>query len=90
MKLVIIEWIDSFGCGSDWQELSDNKPDPVPMVCRSVGWLYCDSAECKVLVPHIADVPGDVPKQGCGDMTIPSVCILKIHELLDVTIKQPT
>lgn len=89
MKLVLIEWVDSFGCSSDWEELSYDRGESVPMVCRSVGWLFKDGPDCKVIVPHIADVPGDRPKQGCGDMTIPNACILKIHELIDPTVKKP-
>jgi hypothetical protein len=80
MRLVLIEWHDSFGCSSNWQELSD-ECRPAPMTCRSVGWLFRDDPGCKVIVPHIADVPGGLPKQGCGDMTIPSTCIQRIVDL---------
>ena len=91
MKFVLIEWVDSCGCSSNWEVL-DKDYDPVRMVCRSVGWLFHDGPHCKVLVPHIADIPGDTDKQGCGHMTIPSVCILKIYELHeppDGTVKEP-
>ena len=84
MRLVLVEWVDSFGCSSDWQVL-DEEYDPAPMICRSVGWLYRDGPDCKVIIPHVADVPGGSPKQACGDMTIPTKCIRQIHDLPDVT-----
>lgn len=80
MRLVLIEWVDSFGCSSSWQDLDDDRK-PAAMLCRSVGWLFRDGADCKVVVPHIADVP-DAPKQGCGDMTIPADCVRSIQDLL--------
>ena len=84
MRLVLIEWIDSYGCSAAWQQLSDCAPQP--MICRSVGWLLHDGAECKVIVPHVADQAGDIPTQGCGDMTIPAVTIRRI---LDLPIPEP-
>lgn len=80
MRLVMVEWVDSFGCSSSWQDLDDDC-QPKPMLCRSVGWLFRDGAECKIIVPHVADVP-DGPKQGCGDMTIPTISIRQIQDLL--------
>lgn len=79
MKLVIIEWLDSFGCSSSWQELTDDC-QPKPMTCKSVGWLFRDEPTFKVIVPHIAE--SEVP-QGCGDMTIPECCITKITEITE-------
>ena len=79
MRLVLVEWIDSFGCSSDWAEL-DGEAQPEPMVCRSVGWLLADGGDCKVIVPHIADVP-DAKQQGCGDMAIPVACIRRLVDL---------
>lgn len=85
MKLVLIEWVDSFGCSTDWVEL-DMGLCPKPVVCRSVGWLLHDGPECKVIVPHVANVPDDKQKQGCGDMTIPTACV---RNVFDVTVDQP-
>ena len=84
MRLVLVEWVDSFGCSPGWQDLSDDC-EPKTMLCRSVGWLFRDGADCKVLVPHVADVPGSA-KQGCGDMAIPTQAIRSIHDLLDPAI----
>ncbi len=79
MKLVMIEWLDSFGCSTTWQEL-DHESDPEPMACRSVGWLLYDGKGCKVIVPHLAE-PAGGSEQGCGDMTIPTACIKSIQTL---------
>lgn len=75
MRLVLIEWVDSFGCSSTWTSLS--ACDPEPMVCRSVGWLVHDGDDSKVVVPHVAHNA----EQGCGDMTIPTVAITKLVDL---------
>lgn len=79
MKLVLIEWLDSFGCSSDWQELDEARL-PKAMICRSVGWLFRDERDCKVIVPHVADVT-DESKQGCGDMTILTAAITRMVDL---------
>ena len=80
MRLVLIEWLDSYGCSSDWQPLENHQPKPLR--CRSVGWLFHDDDDCKVIVPHLSDKTNDhVPAQGCGDMTIPTRAILKITDL---------
>jgi hypothetical protein len=80
MRLVLIEWIDSFGCSPNWQPL-DN-PCPEPMKVRSVGWLAYDGKDCKVVVPHLSEnSPMGPPRQGCGDMTIPTRSILRMRSL---------
>ncbi len=82
MRLVMIEWVDSFGCSADWQELAE-VCQPKPIVCKSVGWLFSDGPECKVIVPHIADASENTAQQGCGDMTIPTTCIRRIVDLAE-------
>ena len=80
MRLVLIEWLDSFGCSSDWQSLENCSPKP--MRCRSVGWLVHDGEDCKVIVPHLSeDDHPNAPRQGCGDMTIPSRSVINIASL---------
>ena len=80
MQLVLIEWLDSYGCSSEWQPLQGYHAKP--LLCRSVGWLLYDGSDCKVVVPHLSDANNKhVPIQGCGDMTIPASAILKITEL---------
>jgi hypothetical protein len=80
MRLVLIEWLDSYGCSSQWRDL--NIVDVKPMVCRSVGWLLHDGKDCKVIVPHVSDQNIDHELgQGCGDMTIPTKAILSVINL---------
>ena len=80
MRLVLIEWLDSYGCSPHWQTLEDCHAKP--LVCRSVGWLLQDDADCKVIVPHLSESSNaPVPPQGCGDMTIPLAAILRISAL---------
>ena len=85
-RLVLIEWVDSYGVSATWQNLSNCEPEL--MVCQSVGWLVHDDERCKVIVPHISqpDHP-TTSQQGCGDMTIPSSAILRIA---DLSIVMPT
>lgn len=79
-RLVIIEWLDSYGCSSSWQDLANCEPDV--MVCKSVGWLVHDSDSCKVIVPHLNQPDHtSVSQQGCGDMTIPTASIVKILDV---------
>ena len=80
MRLVLIEWLDSYGCSSKWQALDNCRAKP--LACRSVGWLLHDGDDCKVVVPHISDEDNEhVAAQGCGDMTIPTKAILQIVDL---------
>lgn len=80
MRLVLIEWLDSFGCSTEWRGLKDISPSPNK--CRSVGWLIHDGEDCKVIVPHISDPDhANATQQGCGDMTIPVKAIVSIVDL---------
>ena len=80
MRLVLIEWVDSMGCSSEWRTLEADHPHP--LTCRSVGWLIHDGDDCKVIVPHVTEAPDTTsPRQGCGDMTIPARAILSITDL---------
>ena len=86
MQLVLVDWVDSFGCSSNWQplrvdDLNDDPPEPV--VCHSVGWLAHNGKDCKVVIPHVSEIePRKNVKQGCGDMTIPTKAILSITPLV--------
>ena len=82
-RLVVVDWLDSFGCSTTWQKIDG--VDPEPLRCRSVGWLVYDGKETKVIVPHMSDVNHPTaPAQGCGDMTIPARSVLHISELREV------
>jgi len=79
--LVLIEWEESHGLG----ELGVLEHcDPYVLVCKSVGWLIHDDDKCKVIVPYLT-ASKRAKEQGCGDMTIPAACVLRVIEL-----KEPT
>lgn len=77
--LVLVEWVDSFGCSPSWENI--NGEPPSPLICRSVGWLLHDTPACKVIVPHLTQPNGAVSQQGCGDMTIPTRAVLSVTKL---------
>ena len=77
-RLVLIEWVDSFGCSATWETLSEIQPKALR--CRSVGWLIHDGDDCKLVVPHLAEVDGE-RRDGCGDMTIPTRAVVRIQDL---------
>lgn len=82
-KLVMIEWLDAYGCSSEWQEIPVLTTEQKPMVCTSVGWILFENDERVVLVPHLTGIGNDrAHEQGCGDMTIPRVSIVKITPLV--------
>jgi len=88
MRLVFVEWTDSYGCSATWQSLEDSGSAQT-LICRSVGWLFRDDKNCKVIVPHMSDGdPLGIPSQGCGDMTIPSKSILRMVTLSDPSRKK--
>lgn len=82
MRLVLIEWVDSFGCSSSWEDLNEDY-QPKPIICRSVGWLFRDESDCKVIVPHVAPLPDGDLQQGCGDMTIPTQSIRHMIDIVE-------
>jgi hypothetical protein len=80
MRLVLVEWLDSYGCSANWQPLANANVSP--MVCKSVGWLLHDDERYKVIVPHISDETyQSSPQQGCGDMTIPTAAVVSMRDL---------
>lgn len=80
--LVLIEWVDSFGCASNWGEVKDLH-DREPPICRSVGWLLVDGDNIKVVVPHMHESDAEIgaTESGTGDMSIPAVAVRKIYRL---------
>lgn len=80
-ELVLVEWVDSFGCSPNWQRI-EGIEDLKPMRCQSVGWLVHQDDNYIVVVPHLSasDQP-HIDQQGCGDMAIPQRSILAIQSL---------
>jgi hypothetical protein len=87
MRLVLVEWVDSYGCSSQWRELSECTPEV--LVCRSVGWLLHDGDDVKVIVPHVIQTPEDsrIADQGSGDMAIPTSAIRSLSDVRVVKAK---
>lgn len=81
MRLVLIEWADSYGCSPSWQPLDD--VEPRALTCKSVGWLLRDDADIKVIVPHVSVPTPGITNQGCGDMTIPTRAVVRMVDLLE-------
>jgi len=76
-QLVFVEWEDSYGCSSRWQEINP-EGEPRVLLCHSVGWIIQKTRRCIVVVPHITAGEGVVTRQGCGDMTIPTAAIRQL------------
>lgn len=85
MRLVLVEWLDSYGCSASWQDISGSPA--APLVCRSVGWLLHDTDDCKVIIPHLSDPSHEhANQQGCGDMAIPTRAVLNIVDLQPIAV----
>src|SRR2546425_96866 len=80
MKLVYVEWLDSYGVGSHWTSVKNIKtPD---LTCKSVGWLISEDETTICVCPHITQDDHDVADYaGCGEMHIPLVAIVRLVEL---------
>ena len=80
-KLVLIEWLDAHA-GRGWQTADAITAAAEPLYCRSVGWLVSETADCKVIVPHISGAKGEVEfLTGSGDLTIPAKAIVRLRVL---------
>lgn len=80
MKLVMVEWVDSYGVSSSWEDTSDiSKVQPVN--CVSVGWVLFEDDTVVTVLPHKAILPGG-GTQGCGEMTIPRQAIISVKPLI--------
>lgn len=75
LPMVLIEWIDSFGCSTDWRDVDDIETSV--MECQTVGFLLKEDKDCYVVAPHIAIGS----RQMCGDITIPRVAITGVQYL---------
>ena len=77
--MVMIEWLEAYGCAEDWRDLATIKNDR-PLICKSVGWMIDPGgdADCVTIIPHITTGDHDnITPQACGDMTIPKRAIIK-------------
>ena len=80
MRLVLVDWLDSYGCSSDWRLVESCNPKVLH--CHSVGWILHEDEQCLVIVPHLSDPEHpSAPQQACGDMTIPRKAIVSMTDL---------
>ena len=94
-KLVMIEWVDSVQPLPSWVHLSDFEPDS-ELKCFSVGWLIHDGDDMKCLAPNSAAIGAKITNKGTfreldtdgvqvsGIIHIPSKCVVKVVNLIDV------
>ena len=76
MKLVSVEWEDSIQPASDWQWVSEYKPETIPQ-CVSVGYLIQDSKTQKSIAPNLAFCEDSDDVQMSGVIHIPTKAIKK-------------
>ena len=81
--MVLIEWLDSRSPFSGWEWL-DEREDPQPSTCTTVGWLVKESADGILVAPTIADVDADAAVQISGGTVIARRAITRIQELVPI------
>ena len=83
-KLVYVEWEDSLGCSAGWYHMDTMAAgeaadtDVMPLMARSVGWIFRESGSSLVLLPHLIDETEQASMQGMGGVTIPRSAIRKM------------
>jgi hypothetical protein len=69
-----IEWLDSSGIQSGWQELKDFRAEITKI--ESVGFIIYENAEVIALAHNYANETHSTPEQANGIMIIPKCCII--------------
>lgn len=82
MKIVLVEWIDSYGPTPRWESLDDVEFSTC--VCYSVGRLLDQTDSHCAIVPHWSDQTYRTLNQGSGIMVIPTPAINKITVLKEL------
>lgn len=76
-----IEWLDSFGCGSNWQHIDHERLSRISFRhnCISVGFVIFENDDCVVIASHFSPENESIgaEESACGDMTIPKASIVK-------------
>ena len=76
MNMVLVEWTDARGVGSDWRTVKDLN-DGLCLVL-SLGFKANETDEYVVVVPHLFDEDDASPSQGTGEMYIPKRAIKRL------------
>ena len=79
-RIVLIEWIDSRGCTSDWEFLEDVEPQK-PCNCITVGFILEDHSEYLTVVQTVSVELDQKNSQIMARMTIPRCAISAVREL---------
>lgn len=80
-KLFLIKWVDSYTLGDKWHSISDMETLE-NMYCLSVGWIFKETKNNILVIPHITDVENkEVSGNGCGMMVIPKAAIVSKKEI---------
>ena len=80
LPLFLIEWVDASRLSDGWIDLS-SIPDPYCHKCISVGFLICENAFAKILIPTIGDISHPPNAHSYGGMMIPISSIIREKKL---------
>lgn len=67
LKLVVIEWVDAFGCPGGWEFECDADPRVTTVV--TVGFVMKETDEFVFVVPHVSTTKDQ--RQFAGHMAVP-------------------
>jgi len=85
LKLVLIEWEDSYNKSNNW-ELISQMEIPQRMICVSVGWIVKETKYNILIIPHISDIYNkNSLGTGLGSLIIPKSAIVKQRKLKGIT-----
>ena len=75
MEMVLVEWVDARGVGTDWKPVSEMREG----LCsaHSLGFLVHETDDYVVILPHLLD-EGANPDQGVGEMNIPKKAVKRL------------
>lgn len=74
-KILLIEWVDSYGALSGWTTTDDY--EATELTCFSCGFVVYENKKVVAIAPNIADATTYTPNQANGIMVIPKCCIKK-------------
>ena len=72
---IYIEWLDSFGCTSKWEDIEDYKSQP--LVCKTIGFVVFEDDKVISIASNIAEETELTFSQANGIMSIPKINIVR-------------
>lgn len=67
LELVVIDWVDAFGCPGGWEFEADIEPKVTTV--RTVGFLMKETDDFVFVVPHVSTTTDQ--RQFAGHMAVP-------------------